>query len=119
MKSLYSLDSYLLEHTRALRIAILLAVLGLVLALSACSVAPAKPVQASEPKILSFVGLGACGKWMGGIVVMSDGQVHGSGDITAEQGKAIADKLPKGTTIIAMAPCVSEDASPKGLQTRL
>ena len=31
MKSLYSLDSYLLEHTRALRIAILLAVLALIL----------------------------------------------------------------------------------------
>jgi len=61
---------------------------------------------AAEPVALSVIGLGACGKWMGAIVVLSDGSLHPSGEITEEQAVALAKTLPKENNTIAMAPCV-------------
>lgn len=79
-------------------------VLAMCLLLTACAVPPSPP-----PSVLAFIGLGACGKWMGGIVVTSDGQVHPSNEITEDQALALIKPLPKGTSTMAMAPCVKED----------
>lgn len=78
----------------------------LCLILAGCAAAPQKP---TEPKIISVIGLGACDKWLGGIAVTSDGQLHGSNDMTAEQATELAKPLGKGASMLAMAPCVKEE----------
>jgi hypothetical protein len=72
--------------------------------LAGCAAAPEKP---KEPKIISVIGLGVCGKWMGGIAVTSDGKVHPSSDMTREQAVELIKPLPEGTSTVAMGPCIS------------
>jgi len=79
--------------------------LVVLLLLAGCAVQP--PVK-SEPKIISVIGLGECDHWLGGIAVTSDGQLHGSNDMSSEQAAALAKGLPEGTSMLAMAPCMKE-----------
>jgi hypothetical protein len=55
---------------------------------------------------ITIIGLGACGKWMGGIIVTRDGKPHPSNEITEEMATKLAKSLPEGNNTMAMAPCV-------------
>lgn len=65
-------------------------------------------LKRAEPQIIAVIGLGECDKWMGAIVVTSDGKVHGSNTMTAEQAAALAQPLPNDHSTLAMAPCAKE-----------
>lgn len=76
----------------------------LLLTAQVMSAEPVKP--APESPIISVIGLGACGKWMGAIFVTADGVVHGSPEVTAKQAQDIATPLGEHHSIMAMAPCI-------------
>lgn len=56
---------------------------------------PSAPV-----KPLSLVGFVTCGKWEGGIIVMSDGTLKGSTDLTTDAAKTLAAQLPKDHSMV-------------------
>lgn len=66
--------------------------------------------NAGEPaKPLAIIGFGACGHWVGAVIVDTDGIAHGVPDNwTPADAQKVADTLPEHHSIMAMAPCVSK-----------